>query len=78
MCRESFSVVSFLCRHKEDGPTQITPLDGCGGCGVVKTAQPVHAGNTTRRHPCGDCIAKGAYVQVNNVWMTKEKAAANA
>lgn len=68
MCRESFSPTSFLCGHPEDGPTQITQLDGCGGCGIVKTTTPVQLGKTTRRHPCDDCVAQKTWVKTNNVW----------
>ena len=71
MCRESYSVTKFLCRHQEDGPTQITPLNGCGGCGVVKTKKPERAGDTTKRYPCDDCIGSEAWVKVNGAWTRK-------
>ncbi|EER37832.1 predicted protein [Histoplasma capsulatum H143] len=66
MCQRLMTRIVHRCHHVIDSLGDIVEYQDCGNCGtVVKTS---YLGQTTKRDPCPDCIARGAWVKVQGQW----------
>ncbi|RAL06390.1 uncharacterized protein BO80DRAFT_420686 [Aspergillus ibericus CBS 121593] len=66
MCQQLIHTTRHMCGHKIDSPGTIMELDRCNNCGNIVRTQ--HLGVSTKRVPCSDCKANGAYVQRGGKW----------
>ena len=70
MCQEIQPYTKFLCGCVIDEPAFTEEWKGCGKCGEVK--HTARLGSTTKRVPCDDCQASGAWVRdANGSWIAQ-------
>ncbi len=63
MCKGMVPSVKYVCQHViRDQPITLIEWEKCGNCGVMKVG-PEYFGQSTKRVPCDDCIAKDAWVK---------------
>lgn len=66
MCQQLIDSTRHVCGHTIDSPGTVMALDGCNKCGNIVRTQ--HMGKSTKRDPCPNCKANGAYVQRDGKW----------